>query len=96
MTVYAIGQISIYDRDRYHRYAASFLPTLAPYGGTILAADEAPAAVEGDLNCGKVILLKFPDEEAFRAWERSPEYAEIAVERRAATTGTVLLVKGLA
>lgn len=96
MTVYAIGQISIYDQDRYNRYAARFLPTLAPYGGTVLAADEAPAAVEGALHCEKVILLRFPNEDAFRAWERSAEYAEIAVERRAATTGTVLLVKGLA
>lgn len=96
MTVYAIGQISIHDRERYDRYAARFLPTLAPYGGMLLAADEAPTAIEGPLSCEKVVLLKFPDENAFRSWERSSEYSEIAVDRREATIGTVLLVNGLA
>ena len=95
MTVYAIGQISIHDRARYGRYAAAFLATLTPYGGSILAADEAPVAIEGTLRCQKVIVLKFPDEAAFRAWEKSPEYCEIAVDRHAATSGSVMLVRGV-
>src|SRR5690606_30364298 len=33
---------------------------------------------------------------AFRAWERSPEYCEIAVDRHAATSGSVMLVRGVA
>ncbi|WP_205007834.1 DUF1330 domain-containing protein [Sphingosinithalassobacter portus] len=96
MAVYAIARISIHDRARYDRYAAAFLPTLAPYGGTLLAADEAPVAIEGILDCGKVILLRFPDMQSFRAWESSPEYRAIAVDRREATTGTVLVVNALA
>ncbi len=95
MTVYAIGQISIHDRTRYVRYAAGFSATLTPYGGSLLAADEAPVAIEGALACEKVILLKFPDKAAFRAWERSPEYCEIAVDRHAATSGSVMLVQGI-
>jgi len=94
MTVYAIGQISIHDRARYDQYAAAFSATLTPYGGSLLAADEAPVAIEGALACQKVILLKFPDEAAFRAWARSPEYCEIAVDRHAATSGSVMLVRG--
>ena len=95
MTVYAIAQIMIHDRERYDHYAARFLPTLAPYGGRLLAADEAPLAVEGTLRCEKVILLAFADEAAFRTWESSPEYSEIAVDRRGATTGDVLLVRDI-
>ncbi len=95
MTVYAIGQISIHDRARYDRYAAAFLATLTPFGGSLLAADEAPVAIEGELACQKVILLRFPDEATFRAWEQSPAYSRIAVDRRAATTGSVMLVQGI-
>ncbi|MFZ5739888.1 MAG: DUF1330 domain-containing protein [Pseudomonadota bacterium] len=95
MTVYAIAQITIHDRPRYERYAARFLPTLQPYGGRLLAADEKPQPVEGSPTCQKVIVLAFPDEAAFRAWETSPDYETIAVDRRAATTGNVVLVRGL-
>jgi uncharacterized protein (DUF1330 family) len=95
MTVYAIAQIMIHDRARYERYAARFLPTLQPYGGRLLAADEKPRQVEGSPTCQKVILLAFPDETTFRAWEASPDYDSIAVDRRAATTGNVVLVQGL-
>lgn len=95
MTVYAIAQITIHDRARYERYAVRFRPTLQPYGGRLLAADEKPRRVERSLTCQKVILLAFPDEAAFRAWETSPDYEAIAVDRRAATTGNVVLVEGL-
>ena len=95
MTVYAIAQISIHDRGRYDRYAARFLPTLQRYGGRLLAADEQPEAIEGALGCEKVILLSFPDADAFRAWESSAEYGAIAGDRRAAVTGGVLLIRGL-
>lgn len=95
MTVYAIGQILIHDRARYQRYAAAFSATLTPHGGSLLAADEAPVAIEGALACEKVIPLRFPDEVAFRAWEQSPAYSKIAVDRHAATSGSVMLVRGI-
>src|SRR3546814_18527805 len=94
MTVYAIGQISIHDRARYDQYAAAFSATLTPYGGSLLAADDAPVAIEGALACQKVILLKFPDEAAFRARAQYPEYCEIAVDRNAATPGMVMVGRG--
>lgn len=55
----------------------------AQYAGTILAADEAPAVIEGDWDREKVVLMSFPDESSFRAWANSPEYQEISVDRRA-------------
>jgi uncharacterized protein (DUF1330 family) len=40
-------------------------------------------------------LLSFPDEKAFRQWEESPEYQEIAKARKAGSEAIVLLVKGI-
>ncbi|GKX34047.1 MAG: hypothetical protein MnENMB40S_16650 [Rhizobiaceae bacterium MnEN-MB40S] len=95
MTVLAIAQISIHDRDRYKRYADRFLPTLGQYGGRLLAADEHPEVVEGELFCEKLIVLSFPSRDAFQAWVTSEQYREIAIDRLASTTGNVLLVQAI-
>jgi uncharacterized protein (DUF1330 family) len=95
MTVYAMAQISIHDRERYNSYAARFLDVLIRYEGRLLAADERPEVIEGDWPYGKVVLMSFEDKDAFEKWAYSPEYQEISKDRVAATTGVVVLAKGL-
>ena len=95
MTVYALAQLSIHDRDRYDRYAAAFMPVLIKYGGRLLAADERPGIVEGQWSGDKVVIIEFPDRDMFTAWANSPEYQEISRDRIAATEGPILLVRGL-
>ena len=43
----------------------------------------------------KVVLFSFRDEAAFRRFAESPEYAEIAVDRKAGSSAVVLLVHGI-
>lgn len=95
MTVYALAQISIHDRERYDRYAARFLEVLAGFEGRLLAADESPEILEGSWDHNKVILLAFPTRSELDRWVRSPEYREIAKDRTASTYGSVLVVSGL-
>ncbi|GAA0422499.1 DUF1330 domain-containing protein [Streptomyces luteireticuli] len=95
MTVYAIAQLTIHDRARYERYAARFLPVLERYGGRLLAADERPAVVEGEWEREKVVLIAFPDRDAFERWAGSAAYREISRDRTASTEGVVLLVRGV-
>ena len=63
------------------------------YKGRVLAADEKPQVVEGKWDREKVVLLSFPDEAAFWEWEKSPDYQQIAKDRKAGSTAVVLLVK---
>ena len=95
MSVYAVAQVSIHDRARYDHYVSRFMRVLAGFDGRLLAADEAPAVLEGTWPHQKVVLLEFPDRPAFERWANSPEYTEIAKDRIAATTGCVLLVTGI-
>ena len=95
MTVYALAQLSFVDRRAYDRYAARFLPTLKPFGGELLAADEAPETIEGRWSGDKVVLIRFADSASLRAWIDSPDYRKIAVDRRAGAEGPVLLIHGL-
>jgi uncharacterized protein (DUF1330 family) len=95
MSVYVIAQISIHDRAAYDRYQARFLDVFKKYRGELLAADERAQVVEGAWSGAKVILMRFPDQEAFEEWAFSDEYREIAKDRHAGSKGVVLLAKGL-
>jgi uncharacterized protein (DUF1330 family) len=94
MTAYVLAQMSIHDRERYDRYAARFFPTLQPFGGRLLAADEAPVVLEGEWLMQKAVLIAFPDAAMARGWMQSEAYREISRDREAATAGTVLMLEG--
>jgi uncharacterized protein (DUF1330 family) len=96
MTVYAIAQLTITDRAAYNRYQSRFMSVMNRYKGRVLAADEHPQVVEGQWDREKLVLLSFPDEAAFREWADSPDYQEIAKDRKAGSTAVVLLVRGIA
>jgi uncharacterized protein (DUF1330 family) len=95
VTVYAIAQLTIHDRERYNRYASAFMPIITKYGGRLLAADEAPLPVEGTWDRQKLVLMEFPDRDTFQAWANSPEYVEISKDRHAGADTLTVLVRGL-
>jgi len=66
------------------------------YKGRLLVADERPVIVEGACDADKVVVVSFPDEPSFRDWAESPEYLEIAKDRKAGAKSTIVLVKGIA
>ena len=95
MKVYAIAMFSIGDPAAYERYQARFMGVMSGYKGQLLAADKHPIVVEGSWNLEKVVLLSFPSEADFREFAESKEYQEISKDRRAGTSGFVVLVKGI-
>ncbi|SON62576.1 hypothetical protein MSIMFI_04101 [Mycobacterium simulans] len=95
MTVYAIAQLKFTDRASYDRYQAKFMEVFRRHPGTLLAADESPQVVEGEWDREKVVLMSFPDEDAFHGWAQSPEYQDISKDRRAGADTVVLLAEGL-
>jgi uncharacterized protein (DUF1330 family) len=96
VTVYALALLSITDRAVYDHYQSRFMKVFSRYKGRVLAADEKPLVVEGSWDREKVVLISFPDEAAFRECAESPEYVEIAKDRKAGSHGVVLLVRGIA
>jgi uncharacterized protein (DUF1330 family) len=95
MAVYAIAQLTITDRATYDRYQAKFMGVMKRFQGRVLAADESPGVVEGTWDRQKVVLLSFPDEAAFQEWAESPEYLEIAKDRKAGSDAVIPQVKGI-
>jgi len=94
MTVYVIVQLKMIDRAAYDRYQARFFDVFKRFNGRLLSADEEPKVLEGTWNRDKLVLMSFPDETAFQAWASSPEYLDIAKDRKAGADAVVLLAKG--
>ena len=81
MTVYVIAQLSSTHRPAYDRYQDRFMDIFRRFEGRLLAADEKPKVIEGRWSGEKVVLLSFPDENAFREFYDAPEYQAIAQDR---------------
>lgn len=97
--VYLVANISeITDRDTYGTYEAGFMPLLTKHDGELLAADERGESLEGENALGgRMVILKFPTEEAAKAWFNDPDYQSLAQHRRAASSINFLqLVQGMA
>ena len=95
MSVYAIAQLWIHDPALYGRYVERFMDVFKKYKGSVLAADSSPVVFEGPWDGNRIVVLSFPDERAFRDWAESPEYQEIAKDRKAGARSVIVMVRGI-
>jgi uncharacterized protein (DUF1330 family) len=96
MSVYVVAQSRIDDRERLTEYVGKALPTIQAGGGRVLAFDETPEVVEGEIAHPRTVLLEFPSHEVFRAWYDSEGYQAILPLRLESAPGTLIVVNGLA
>jgi uncharacterized protein (DUF1330 family) len=96
MPVYVIAQLRFKNVELYRRYQARFPDVLKKFpGGRLLVADEAPKPLEGSWDTQKIVIMSFASEDEARRFLDSPEYAQIAVDRRAGADVQSLLVRGI-
>jgi uncharacterized protein (DUF1330 family) len=95
VSVYIIAQLKFTERERYDRYQSRFFGVFRNFRGKLLVADEHPVVLEGEWPRDKVVIMEFPDAEAAREFQESPEYQEIAIDRKAGADAVVLTVRGL-
>jgi len=95
MSVYVINNMSIHDPAEYKTYARAFMPTLEVFGGKVLAAQNAPVAIEGQWPHDRTIVLEFPSRELCQQWSDSPAYQAIVGHRRAGAASNVVVLDGL-
>jgi uncharacterized protein (DUF1330 family) len=94
MSAYVIAQFDVNDVDMYYEYASKLAPTVAPYGGKLLAANDAEVR-EGSIPHLRTIVGEFPSLEKARAWYDSEGYQAIVHLRQNSTTGHLFMVEGL-
>lgn len=91
--VYVVAVANVADQALLQQYESGAVPTLG--GAEILAVDATATTLEGDPR-GRVVILKFPDEDAALGWYNSAEYQQVQSLRvRATTDGWMGVAKGL-
>ena len=93
MTVFAIAQGRVTDAEAMNNYLALAGPTLEAHQVKLLALDENPENVEGEVEYPRTVILEFTNEAAFYRWYNSDEYQAARKHRLDATKGTFILVK---
>jgi uncharacterized protein (DUF1330 family) len=95
MSVYVVAQLRFTVEELYRRYQRQFAHVFASSGGKLLAADEAPAVLEGSWTMDKIVIMEFQTSGAARAFLESPAYRSISKDREAGAQTVALLVQGL-
>jgi uncharacterized protein (DUF1330 family) len=91
MSVYIIAQLKFTRRELYDRYQSRFMGVFKKFKGKLLVADAHPVVLEGEWPRDKVVIMEFPDDEAAREFQNSPE----SIDRKAGADAVVLTVRGL-
>lgn len=95
--VTVMANFTVHDAETYRKYEKGFFPILKRHGGEFISYDDNPVTFEGDdPRLGRVVLFKFPSEQAATDWYNDPEYQAISEHRRAGTSlRFITMVHGL-
>jgi uncharacterized protein (DUF1330 family) len=94
MSVYFIVNSTITDPALLDEYVAAAGATLAGLDMTLRVATTEAETIEGQPAGSRVVVLEFPDRDAFHAWYDSPAYQAIIGMRLSSTNGFAVLVDG--
>ncbi|MBT71209.1 MAG: hypothetical protein CMQ15_04085 [Gammaproteobacteria bacterium] len=97
VAVYMISNLVVSDADEYRKYEKGFFAILKRFGGEFITFDDNHETLEGtDPTEGRVIIFKFPSEQAAKNWYNDGEYQALSEFRRAGTTlKSLTVVHGL-
>jgi uncharacterized protein (DUF1330 family) len=94
MSAYFVALINIHHPERYEQYLAGFDKVFERYQGQVVAVEDKPRVLEGEWPAGRIVLIRFPDEQALRSWYDSPEYQRLARHRQEASEASVAIITG--
>jgi uncharacterized protein (DUF1330 family) len=95
MSYYFIVRLNIIDPAEYQKYLAKAGEIFKKYNGEYLAVDDEPVILEGNMEKGRVVLIRFNSRKDFWDWYYSEEYQEILKHRLTAAECNAILAKGL-
>ena len=93
MSKIMVAIIDIDNEQGYLEYQNTVLPMFEEMGIEVLAVDDSPKAIEGEVRNQRMVVIKFEDEKAFFDWYDSPSYKEILPIRLANSRGEVHLLE---
>ncbi len=93
MAVFFIANDNITDAALMQEYFEAVTPLLAASPHEVIGYDNDAFPLERNPAGKRVLVIKFPSEDVFRAFYDSPEYQAIVGKRLAATDGFAVLMR---
>ena len=86
IAVYMVVNLVVTDAAEYRKYEKGFFSILKKYGGEFVTFDDNPSTLEGDApREGRMIIFRFPSEQAANDWYADADYQALSEHRRAGT-----------
>lgn len=93
MPAYLVATVRITDPDKFGQYTKAIAGLSEQHGGEYVVRGPITEVLEGDIDPGeRVIVSRFPDADAARAYVQSPEYRAGAKLREGAGTVQMRLI----
>lgn len=96
MKAYVTAIIDVRDPVRYADYVKLTPATIAPFGGKFIARGGRSEKLEGAMPANRIVVIEFPSYEQAKAWYDSEGYQVARAIRHSASTGSLVLVEGVA
>ena len=92
MAAYAIIHVEVLDQDVFSEFSSRVVATIEAHGGKYLVRGGAVEVMEGDWEPDRIVVVEFGSAEQARAWQNSPECAELReIKMRSANTNVVIV-----
>lgn len=95
MSAYVIAQVDVTDPAQYEQYKALSSQAIAAHGAEVCVRGGTVEVLEGDWAPTRVVVLKFPDMAAARAFYDSAEYRLARQARAGAAIMRMIAVQGV-
>ena len=95
MPAYVIAEIRVTDFEVYKQYIELVPALIRKHGGEYVVRGGAPETLEGEWTPQRVVVLKFPNRNAARAFFDDHEYGPVRDIRRASSASEIVLVDGV-
>jgi uncharacterized protein (DUF1330 family) len=96
MTAYVIADVKVTDPEQYKGYMALTPEAVRAAGGEFVVRGGAHEVMEGHWQPNRLVMIRFPDMEAAKAFYHSERYTEARARREGATEFfNMIIVQGV-
>lgn len=95
MAAYVIVNDEITDEGTFSEFRDRIGATVDAHGGQYVVRGGSVEVIEGGWSPGRVVVVRFDDGAAARAWLNSAEYAELKEIRQRSANADVIVVEGV-
>ena len=95
MSVYLIGDVTVKDETSYEQYRKQVGDLIARHGSEYVVRSGEIEVVAGDWRPNRLIILRFPDKAAVRAYLDDPLFNKLGELRQRAIKSQIVFVEGV-